>query len=259
MRGVLGQPYIDLDEHLDIAALKGLEQELIEGIVRSGKDVGFYGQGLVLHEKEKGLHDFSYILARLNELPEDREKLRQRFPNPLQLREYLALKYKAVTFGQVISIREPKTLGYDGISYAHTTELTSNAQYFPGLLKFIEALPMKEIGRVAIFLSPSNTGGRVHSDGIPSQRQRKLHEFIWMRPNLDKRFFIYNSQAARKEHVRSHAAFFNSLDPHGSDAMPFQTFSLRVDGFFEDSLRNKLRLDEQQFDMDAPELGQPLL
>ncbi len=243
MRGLFGRSYLDLDRYLDIESLKNLDDEVIAGIVRSKKDVGFYGNGLARLESESKLRDFSEVMKQFPRIFKEHPSLQSRFREPEQLREYLAIKTKAITFGQIVSIREAISGDYDGISYANQCRTCSNAQYFPGLLKFIESLPMKEIGRVSIFLSPSGATGRIHTDGIPSQRKRLEHEFIWLSTNLDKKFFIYNSAEKKKDFVSSHSAYFNSMDPHGSDPMPYQTYSIRVDGFFTDDFSNSLKRD----------------
>ena len=244
MLGVAGKAFLDLDQHIDIAGLKSLEDEIIEGIVRANKKiVFFYGPGCVLEKEHEGkVKHLGDVYLEIEKRPEEYQKLKKKFPDPDRLREYLGLLNRSVSYSTVVSLREITSGGYEGTSFAKNCTTTKNAALFPGLMSFAKKLPLKEIGRLDIFLSHSNIIGHLHSDGIPSVRTRLLHEFIWMRPNLDKKFYVYDKDTCVKNHVRSHSAFFNSLDQHGSDPTPFTTFSVRVDGVFTDEFKRKINL-----------------
>lgn len=239
--GIFGRPYIDLDGFIDTAALQALNLEVIEGIIRAKKKLAFYGTGLIRHKEDQGLKDLSEVQAELRRIPGFMEKLQERFSDPDQLREYISIRYKAATFGQVIPLNETVAGGYDGISYARCNRSSPNVEFFPGLMKFVASLPMKEVGRVEVFLSPANSVGRMHTDGTLADRKRTDHEFFWLRTNLDKKFYVFDPERKLKTAVTSYSAYFNSLEPHGYDMCPFQTFSLRVDGFFNDDFARKVK------------------
>jgi hypothetical protein len=66
------------------------------------------------------------------------------------------------------------------------------------------------------------------------------HEFIWLRTNLDKPFYM-QSETGERAYVRSHSAWFDTVNQyHGGDATGRLAFSIRVDGIFSDEFRAQI-------------------
>jgi hypothetical protein len=65
-------------------------------------------------------------------------------------------------------------------------------------------------------------------------------EFVWINPTGKKKFWLLDPDTNEKTYVKSTAAFFNSLDWHGGDAIPNYTYSLRIDGKFTDQFRQQV-------------------
>ena len=64
------------------------------------------------------------------------------------------------------------------------------------------------------------------------------HEFLWFRTNKKKPFYMLNHHTGEKKYVESYSAWFDTVNQfHGSEPIDSLTFSIRVDGVFDDDLR----------------------
>ena len=118
-------------------------------------------------------------------------------------------------------------------------EFTDNAKYFPKLLEFINNAPFKEYGRIEIFVCDANNGVPEHTDAMDDDDpNRPPGDFLWFTPRgNDKKFYVWDDKG--NKHYASHISWFNERDPHGSDPVPYSTYSIRVDGIFKDEFREK--------------------
>ena len=67
------------------------------------------------------------------------------------------------------------------------------------------------------------------------------HDFIWFRTNLNKPFYMLNSQTGEKLYLTSYSAWFDTVNQfHGSDAYDGLSFSMRVDGVFTDAFKAQI-------------------
>jgi hypothetical protein len=118
------------------------------------------------------------------------------------------------------------------------TELWSpseEAAEFADLMAFIDTLPFKARGRMMIIYDELGRAVSAHRDHDEAEL---CHEFIWFRTNLDKPFFMLNPQTGERVDVRSHAAWFDTVNQyHGADATGELAWSIRVDGVFSDEFR----------------------
>lgn len=106
---------------------------------------------------------------------------------------------------------------------------------FSLLMDFIETLPFKATGRMLIIYDDAGTIVPAHRDHLSAD---VCHDFIWFRTNLTKPFYMLNHRTNEKLYVRSYSAWFDTVNQfHGSDAQAGLSFSLRVDGIFEDEFR----------------------
>ena len=119
------------------------------------------------------------------------------------------------------------------------SEFTENAKYFPELINFINNAPFKEYGRIEIFVCDANNGVPEHLDAMDEDDPNKEPgDFLWFTPRgNDKKFYVRDNQG--KKHYASHISWFNERDLHGSDPVPYSTYSIRVDGIFKEEFREK--------------------
>lgn len=121
---------------------------------------------------------------------------------------------------------------------------TAAAEEFAPLTAFIESLPFAATGRVLIIY---DNGG----NSVPAHRDHTdmniCHEFIWMRTRFNKQFYMLDAASGAKKYVNSHSAWFDSVNQfHGADACDSLSFSIRVDGIFNDELRRQIPFSEER-------------
>lgn len=117
-------------------------------------------------------------------------------------------------------------------------EPTPAAEEFAPLIEFIRKLPFAATGRILIIYDNGGNAVPAHRDHVDTQR---CNEFIWMRTNFNKQFYMLNPDSGEQLYVESHSAWFDSVNQyHGADAATGLSFSIRVDGLFSDELRRRI-------------------
>jgi hypothetical protein len=112
---------------------------------------------------------------------------------------------------------------------------TADAELFSELMAFIDTLPFEATGRMIVMYDDSGRPVSAHRD---HDSPDLCHEFVWFRTNLDKPFYMLNPATGEKLHVRSHAAWFDTVNQyHGADGTGGLSFSIRVDGRFSPEFR----------------------
>jgi hypothetical protein len=130
-------------------------------------------------------------------------------------------------------------------------KLTPEAEHFPNVVKWVEDLItlgiFEHIGRVIFF--------HCEADGIPFEHRDldakngidvvKPHrnEFIHVRPNTKKAFYLWDPDRKDKTYLNTRAAWWNDVDWHGGEKIMEQSYSLRIDGKFTEAFRKKLGID----------------
>ena len=127
---------------------------------------------------------------------------------------------------------------YLDINRTHLWRLTDETSEFTLLMDFIATLPFESTGRILLIY---DEGGR----SVPAHRDHEstdiCHDFIWFRTNLQKPFYVLNEVTAEKQYVDGYSAWFDTVNQyHGSDAVDKLTFSVRVDGVFNDEFRKQI-------------------
>lgn len=117
-------------------------------------------------------------------------------------------------------------------------EPTEAAEEFAPLMEFIASLPFAAVGRALIIYDDGGNSVPAHRD----HTDRDIcHDFIWMRTRFNKRFYMLEPQSGAKSYVDTHAAWFDSVNQfHGADGAAELSFSIRVDGVFNDALRQQI-------------------
>jgi hypothetical protein len=131
---------------------------------------------------------------------------------------------------------------YYDLDRAELWRRTEDAELFPELMSFIETLPFETTGRMIIMYDDSGRPVSAHRD---HDSRDLCHEFIWFRTNFDKPFFMLNPESGAKLYVRSHAAWFDTVNQyHGADGTGGLSFSIRVDGRFSANFRRLITFPE---------------
>jgi hypothetical protein len=117
-------------------------------------------------------------------------------------------------------------------------EPTEEAEEFSALMAFIATLPFRHTGRMLIMYDDVARPVSAHRD---HDSVDLCHEFVWFRTNLDKPFYMLDPGSGAKRYVEAYCAWFDTVNQfHGSDARDGLTFSIRVDGVFDDTFRRRI-------------------
>lgn len=89
-----------------------------------------------------------------------------------------------------------------------------------------------------IIFDEGNHGTRAHRD---HNHFHLCHDFIWLRINFEKEFFILNPNTGEKKYIESHSAWFDTVNQfHGEVPKKQLTYSVRIDGIFADEFRSQI-------------------
>jgi hypothetical protein len=200
--------YMDLDPFIDVARLKSLDlylRERLERRIESARDLQFYTGPFLLDGRAP-----------------DR-------PGPRMV--YLAH-----------SSRGHGLEAYYDLDDTGLWRPSEAAAEFSELMDFIATLPFAATGRMLIIYDDSGRAVPAHRD----HDDRDLcHEFIWLRTNFDKPFYMLDPGTGEKCYVESHSAWFDTVNQfHGADSTGGLSFSLRIDGRFSDDFRRQIPFPE---------------
>ena len=261
IRGINNIPYYDMVQYLDMAEFDRLQPEIMRGFAEARE---FAKEGTWM-KPGFTFDDMSYkpfwkpIYQALDEflaLPDTDPikiagmELYKDFKNYKQRNKFT--RYLKMALG-----------AYDPYIYYFLWEegswdnrtaprkLTEEARYFPNVVKWVEQTItdgiFEHIGRVIFF--------HCDHDGIPFEHRDldvktginveypPRNEFIHIRPNTKKAFYLWDPKSKNKTYLNTKAAWWNDQDWHGGERIMEQSYSLRIDGKFTEDFRTKLGIN----------------
>lgn len=123
---------------------------------------------------------------------------------------------------------------------------TPNIVLFPKLMSVIRKLPLKSIGRILIFMTEANNETVPHFDASDQEQRARMGnaDFVWFQPqalanSTCKKIFVMDDKK-NKYYADPSKQFiwFNEMDFHGTDPAPVFSYSVRVEGVFNDRVRS---------------------
>jgi hypothetical protein len=265
IKGIDGQPYIDVEPFLDMDGFSKLHPEICRGIAVA-RDYAKEGTWIV---PGFNVNDMSYIVnwkpvhvafKQYQELPDtDPIKVAGKDIFPQNFKDYrqrnLFTRYLKSAFGA----NDPYLYYFlweegDWNERGETKSRTEESAHFPQTVAWIENLIkqniFKSLGRVIIFVCEANGIQFEHRDlnsvnGVLNSGSYTPHrnEFIHLRYKTKRGFYLWDHTKQNKHFVNSRAAFFNDQDWHGGEQGVEQAYSIRIDGKFTDEFRKKLGID----------------
>jgi len=263
IKGINGQTYIDMEQYIDMKKFIELQPELYRGFAEARE---FAKEGTWMPPGFE-FKDMSYIvnwkpiykaMEEFLALPDDDPikqggiDLYRDFKNYKVRNKFT--RYLKMAMG-----------AYDPYIYYFLWEegewddrpgerhLTEESKYFPNVVEWIKSMhgPIFEhIGRVIVFFCEHDGVPFEHRDlgahnGVWDKNRYEPHrnEFIHIRPNTYKPFYIWDPEAKNKYYINTRAAWWNDQDWHGGDRVMEQSYSLRIDGKFSEEFRKKLGID----------------
>jgi hypothetical protein len=264
IKGINNQPYIDLSDYIDMKKFEELQPEIFSGfsLARNyAKEGTWMKPGF-----DQSCGSYRWNWKPIYQALDDFFNLDDHDPikvEGLKLHNNIKDHYTRNIFTRYLKM----AMGaYDPYIYYFLWEegswndrtaprkLTEEAEYFPNTVKWIEEMIsnniFKNIGRVIFF--------HCEADGIPFEHRDldaknneinnqgyspHRNEFIHIRPNTKKGFYIWDPESKSKVYINSKAAWWNDQDWHGGERILEQSYSLRIDGKFTDEFRKKLGID----------------
>lgn len=261
IKGINGLPYFNMESYINMEEFDKLQPEIIRGFAEARE---FAKEGTWM-EPGFTFNDMSYrvnwkpiyeAMKEFHNLPDDNPikqggiDLFKDFKNYKQRNKFT--RYLKMAMG-----------AYDPYIYYFLWEegswddrtaprkLTEEAVHFPNVVKWVEKMItdgiFEHIGRVIFFHCDHNGIPFEHRDldarhGIDKTFPHR-NEFIHIRPNTKKAFYLWDPENKNKTYLNTRAAWWNDQDWHGGETIMEQSYALRIDGKFTDEFRKKLGID----------------
>jgi hypothetical protein len=260
IKGINGIPYYNMEEHLDMKTFDDLQPEIMAGFAEArmyAKEGTWMKPGFTFEQMSYIPH-WKPMYQALDEFMalDDNDPIKlagSKFCkdfNDYKMRNKLT-RYLKMAMG-----------AYDPYIYYFLWEegswddrtaprkLTEEAAYFPNVVKWVESLVgtvFEDIGRVIFF--------HCDHDGIPFEHRDldakhgmnvmmpHRNEFIHIRPNTKKAFYLWDPEKKNKVYLNTRAAWWNDQDWHGGERIMEQSYGLRIDGKFTTEFRKKLGIE----------------
>jgi hypothetical protein len=256
--GINGRPYYDLEKFLDMDKFDQLQSEITRGFADSKE---FAKEGTWM----KPGFTFTDMSYKINWKPiyqalEEYEKLADDDPIKIagwdlycNIKDYNSRNKFTRYLKMALGAYDPYTyyfLWEEGSWNDRTSarNLTKEAAFFPGTVKWVESLIDNEIfehiGRVIFFHCEAGGIPFEHRDLDANNGMDQIfphrNEFIHIRPNTKKAFYIWDPASKNKVYLNTRAAWWNDQDWHGGETIMEQSYSLRIDGKFTEKFREIL-------------------
>lgn len=224
---------LDLTPHVDIARLLELKPYIEYAIVKS--------ETHIIPSQYRGDLFLDSGLGFIDITQDQKIELIKKYPyigefDYKHLLMWLRYHYD-IKYGQshlhVIKAREWTTKHLkDQCDYTEVTEL------FRPLLDWIDNQNIfTSYGRVNLFLNEPHSLTPIHFDP-PTNKVSAKDQFIWIKLDDRKKFFIYNPETKEKTYLPGLVGTFDNYNYHGSEPCEFANWSVRIDGLFTDEFMN---------------------
>jgi hypothetical protein len=261
LRGINGNSYFNMDQYLDLDQFERLQPEILSGfaLAREFAKEGTWMEPGFTFEKMSYRPHWKPIYEAMQEFmalpPNDPIKVAGIRLMPIDFKNFQQRNKFTRYLKMAMGAYDPYIYYYlweEGSWDDRTAprQLTPEAAHFPNVVKWVESLVgtvFEDIGRVIFF--------HCEADGIPFEHRDldakngvnviKPHrnEFIHIRPNTKKAFYLWDPETKDKTYLNCRAAWWNDIDWHGGEKIMEQSYSLRIDGKFTEEFRKKLGID----------------
>jgi len=259
VKGIYGKPYICLDDYLDTKPLIDIVSDINLGIAKSRKEVKPTAAKSFQYKDTKECckegpndHNSAYYCW-IN----DKDPIRKKIGEELletdidEFETWLMYEYNVYEVLSYLVLR--KIDAPFGESYRPLDNLKENPQtflwtetvrHFEKLKDWIETLPLKTIGTVAILLKFPGSKMPLHRDLFyGTDDYDHSEEFIWFNPLKSRSMYVLDKETDTKYPMDSGVGYYwNNHDWHGAiNDIRAVSWTLRVEGLFSDELRSKIQ------------------
>jgi hypothetical protein len=255
--GILGVgrnriPMVNMDPYIDHSMDEELHTECCIGLAQSTEyKLGqTYGAIPEVEQKRLGSNDcWSELMRNLEQYDPDgkHKKALEYLVETTPSENLVAAFYKYAYFAMNAPIPWFFALYLKHTEFRNKTKdagvLTPAAERFPKLMKYIDTLPFKSVGRILFFTTYPNAGVMMHRDSVVAEHQdHNINLFFTSgRPS-----YVWDEIKNEKTYLDPSAKsyYFNNRDYHGVDAETAFRYTVRIDGTFTDEMQEKLGLED---------------
>jgi hypothetical protein len=259
--GINNQTYYDMSLYLDMEAFDRLQSEILTGFALAreyAKEGTWMAPGFTFEDMSYRVNwkPIYQAMEEFKALPDtDPIKLNGMALMPSNFKDFQQRNKFTRFLKMAMGAYDPYIYYYlweEGSWDDRTAprKLTPEAEYFPNTVNWVENLignVFEDIGRVIFF--------HCEADGIPfehrdldakngmNQTFPHRNEFIHVRPNTKKAFYLWDPETKNKTYLNTRAAWWNDQDWHGGERIMEQSYSLRIDGKFTEEFRKTLGIN----------------
>lgn len=229
--GINGQVYLDLTKYCDFD-LDKIDNEVC--LALSDADLSKYPTvtGLTPPGLQNSKYPIIFENQYLYEFDDDRKILENM--TQMQIRKYLFFKKKISIPWFFILDLKPNTFKDRKNDKQPWSDFANKLQYTK---QCIEQMPFKEIGRVVIYGSWPDSHVPCHRDELPT---KDFGHHINFNPGGYRPLYVYDCETQTKNYLPDSYKFYalNTSDYHGVDPLPHFSYTIRVDGIYNDGVTN---------------------
>lgn len=258
MRGINGDLYLDMEPHLDMKGFEELQPEILRGFA----DARMFAKEGTWMAPGFSFKDMSYRVSwkpiyeavkEYLELPDEDPIKKGGWDLYCNIKDHETRNRFTRYLKMAMGAYDPYIYYYlweegDWNDRPGERQMTPEAKFFPNtvewILKLKENKVFEHIGRVIFFHCDHDGIPFEHRDldaknGVDVQYPHR-NEFIHIRPNTKKAFYIWDPETKNKTYLNTRAAWWNDQDWHGGEKIMEQSYALRIDGKFTEEFRAKL-------------------
>ena len=248
IKGINGKPYIGLSNFIDFKSFTDLHPEICRGIALGCKDAAY------------GSIDVPDGFMNLNIYKNSFNPLHKSYQEFLNLSDADLIKINGADFqnNDLSTYLKYSLAAFDLYSFHVLIDFEkgwrenpsiigekNSAKYFPGVMNWIKDLiknnVFSHIGRASFFIQEAGGISFEHKDpSVDIEFPEIVSEFIHIRPNLNRPFYIRDTVTSEKFYIESEIAYWNDQDYHGGDPVLIPTYAFRVDGLFTEEFKKKI-------------------
>ncbi len=242
------EPILDMSKLVSAETMAALDREIVIGLAKSTDSFFSVGHELTRGDAELSLYDHSFKDVGIAEKElEPWEVEAMRSMTYAEKQKYLRYAKGAYHPWSVCLPLTPDSSWMRKMKTENKTPLPEAQKLFPRTLEFVQTLTIFEsVGRICIFGIDPGQHVTCHRDLDPNIWSIN-DELLMLSPRGNKKFYVYDPRTKTKHYVPSdvRAYIFHDLNYHGVDALPYFTYTLRIDGIYTDEFRNSLNCSRQ--------------
>lgn len=278
MLTINGQPYISLDNYIEIEKIINLKDDFYFLVSSQLKKIrtgtfhigGFDPDNITNIFREQDMLYLTYKKANIERQTDlDLDKKLSYFEEKQDnsgLIRYLKLRYRAFDPYNIFQIRytDKKSYSADALKFtdAEWNSYKWEEDIDPKIIKALESLPFKKLGTVTLFMAEHYVPLGYHRDFnyLPDENGNTPNTFphreemMWIRFDLDRPFYLISTDKntiTEEVSIEGYSAFYNHHNWHGNfTGIPFSSLTMKLEGAFTDDFRKKIGIDNLKYYVD---------